>query len=108
MKRDVRVYLQDIIDSVDKITEYTDGMNWEDFEKDTAIQDAVIRRLTVIGEASKNIPEDIREGNEEVPWKRMAGLRDVLVHSHFGVNISRGGRSSRRTFRASGRPFGRF
>ncbi len=85
MNRDPKFFLNDILESIDRIEAYTKGLTEEGFENDDEAKDAVLRRLSVIGEATKNIPSRIKEENREVPWKLMSGLRDVLVHEYFGV-----------------------
>jgi len=89
MKRDLRLYLQDIWDSIEAIEEYSHQIPEDEFFSNQQLQDAVVRRLEIIGEATKNIDEDFRERYPTVPWKRMAGMRDVLIHAHFGVNLKR-------------------
>lgn len=89
MKRDMRLYLVDIMDSIERIEEYTQAITGEDFFKDVKIQDAVMRRLEIIGEAVKNTPLDFKNKYPAVPWKRIAGLRDILIHEYFGVNLKR-------------------
>lgn len=89
MTRDVRLYIEDILDSIEKIEQYTKTIDEQDFLADTKIQDAVLRRLEIIGEAVKNIPQDFRDKYSQIPWKRIAGLRDVLIHEYFGVNLHR-------------------
>jgi len=89
MTRDMRLYIADILESVAKIRQYTGNLSEEDFLADTQIQDAVFRRLEVIGEAAKNVPDDFRNKYPEIPWKKVAGLRDVLIHEYFGVNVRR-------------------
>ena len=86
MKRNIKVYIQDIVESIAKIEEYTGGIAEKDFYEKTQIQDAVIRRLEIMGEAVKNIPEEIRNKYSDKPWKQIAGMRDVLIHEYFGVN----------------------
>lgn len=89
MKRDVRVYLCDILEAIEKIEEYTKGSSEEDFCAKTQMQDAVLRRLEIIGEAVKHIPPKIRNEHPDIPWKQIAGMRDILVHEYFGVNLKR-------------------
>lgn len=89
MKRDVRLYVEDIWTSISAIEEYTRGMSKEDFENDRKVQDAVTRRLETIGEAVKHLPDDFRSRFPDVPWKQIAGLRDVLIYEYFNVRIMR-------------------
>lgn len=89
MKRDIRVYLEDIVDSIAKIEEYTNGKIEGEFRKSPAIQDAVIRRLEIIGEAVKHIPASLKKQYANIPWKEIAGTRDVLIHEYFGVRLER-------------------
>jgi len=83
--RDPALYLKDILESIELIEQFVTGMELEDFKKDIKTSDAVIKRFENIGEATKNIPEEIKAGYPEVPWKEMAGMRDKLVHFYFGV-----------------------
>lgn len=89
MKRDFRVYLDDILESIERIDEYTGGLTENEFVNTTHIQDAVIRRLEVIGEAVKHIPDEIKKEHVEVEWKKIAGARDIFVHEYFGVRLDR-------------------
>ncbi len=89
MKRDYATYLDDVTESIGKIDEYTRGIGFEEFQRDSTIQDAVLRRMEIIGEAVKHIPLQIRQANPEVPWREIAGLRDVLIHGYFSVNTQR-------------------
>lgn len=83
--RDPALYLKDILESIELIEQFVTGMELEDFKKDIKTSDAVIKRFENIGEATKNIPDDIKTKYPEVPWKEMAGMRDKLVHFYFGV-----------------------
>lgn len=89
MKRDYKVYLDDIAESIEKIEEYTQGKSWSDFANNTELQDAVLRRLAIIGEAVKHIPSEIKEKYPEVEWKKIAGARNIFVHEYFGVRLER-------------------
>ena len=85
--RDFQVYLEDIIDAINSIEEYTRGLTFNAFVEDRRTVDAVIRNFEIIGEATKHIPERIRRDYPKVPWKDMAGMRDKLIHGYFGVQL---------------------
>ena len=89
MTRNVNLYLQDIWESILAIEEYAQGLSKEAFGENRQSQDAIIRRFEVLGEAVKNISEDYKNKHPEIPWKEMAGMRDILIHEYFGVNIDR-------------------
>ncbi|TET90887.1 MAG: DUF86 domain-containing protein [Methanomassiliicoccales archaeon] len=78
MTRDYRVFLQDILESISRIEKYVADMTYKDFAKDQKTVDAVIRRIEIIGEATKNIPEHVREKHPNLPWREMAGMRDKM------------------------------
>lgn len=80
-------YLEDILDSILKIEMFIQNQKFEDFAGDEKTQFAVIRALEIIGEASKKIPESVRQNFPNVPWSIMAGMRDKLIHDYFGVDI---------------------
>lgn len=84
--RDQRLYLKDILLSIEAIEKFVDGLSYEDFEKDDKTSSAVIRKFEIIGEAAKRISDDIKNKYTVIPWKRMAGTRDILIHFYFGVN----------------------
>ena len=87
MPRAFEVYLQDILEAIGKIRTYTADMGREEFGGDSKTIDAVLRNLEVIGEAAKSIPESARQQYQNVEWRKMAGLRDILIHHYFGVNL---------------------
>jgi uncharacterized protein with HEPN domain len=88
VKKDSRVYLAHILECAQKIERYTEGGEKE-FYRDTMLQDAVIRNFEIIGEAAKRVPELYRKRHGEVPWRLMAGFRDVLIHACEGVDLQR-------------------
>ena len=87
MPRDYRVYVDDIIGAIEKIQRFTVGLDRETFSQDEKTFDAVIRNLEVIGEAIKKIPEDVRTCYPLVEWKKIACVRDILVHEYFGIDV---------------------
>ena len=89
MKRDPSLFIDDIIESIALIQQYTDSVNKKAFLKDRQMQDAVIRRLEIIGEAVKNIPVTFKKKYASIPWKQIAGMRDVICHEYFGVRMER-------------------
>jgi len=89
MKRDYKLRIQDILDSIDLIESYIKGKSEDDFYEDFELQDAVMRRLEIIGEATKHIPITVREKYPEIPWKKMAGLRDVAIHDYSDIVTER-------------------
>lgn len=82
-----RDYIQDILTSLEEVEEFIHGLSFEEFTKEKKTRNAVIRSLEVIGEAVKNLPESLRARYPDVPWKRMTGMRDKLIHEYFGVDL---------------------
>lgn len=86
MSRNYSFFLKDIALSCEKIIRYTDELNFEEFCKDEIRYDAVIRNLEVIGEAAKYLPEEVRSSFPKVDWRKVAGLRDILIHAYFSID----------------------
>ena len=78
--------LTDIREAIARIEQYTAGLNYDSFLKDTKTQDAVVRNLEILGEAVKNLSADFKKTHKNIEWKSIAGTRDRLVHDYFGVN----------------------
>ena len=89
MKRDYKLYLDDIKDCINQIEIYIKNVSEEEFNKNKLIQDAVLRRLEIIGEASRNIPRALKEKNKQVPWFDMSQFRDLIAHGYFEVSVNR-------------------
>lgn len=86
MSRSYLFFIEDIKQSCNKIIRYTDSLNFKEFCGDEIKYDAVIRNLEIIGEASKYLPEEIRSKFPKVEWRKVAGLRDILIHAYFGID----------------------
>ena len=80
-------YLEDILDAIQKVAKFIEGMTFDQFASDDKTAFAVIRALEIIGEATKHIPEEVRRNYPRLPWREMAGIRDKLIHEYFGVNL---------------------
>ena len=86
MKRNYGLYLKDILECIDRIEEFIAGMDFDQFVEDDKTTSAVIRKIEVIGEATKNLPTELRDKYPEVPWTDMARMRDKIIHFYFGVD----------------------
>jgi uncharacterized protein with HEPN domain len=81
MKRNsYRLFVEDMLEAMNKIERYIKGSTYDKFEENEVVIDAVIRNLEIIGEAVKNIPEEVRAKHTDIPWKRIIGLRNITIH----------------------------
>jgi len=87
MSRSSKILLRDILRAAELLDQYTSGFTLEEFTENTEKQDAVARRLEIIGEAVKGLPQDLRHRYPDVPWRDIAGARDVLVHEYFRIDL---------------------
>lgn len=86
-KRDVRLFLTDMLDAVMKIERYTASLTAEQFQADDLRIDAVVRNLEIVGEAARQIPPDLRERYPGIDWTRVVGFRNIVIHEYFDVDI---------------------
>jgi uncharacterized protein with HEPN domain len=84
-KRGDQEFISDIKEAMERIKKYTTGMSYEMFLQDTKTQDAVVRNIEIIGEAAKHLSTDFRKKYTHVDWKKIAGMRDKIIHFYFGV-----------------------
>jgi uncharacterized protein with HEPN domain len=81
------LFFEDAIDAINKIESYIRDLDYESFSQNNMVIDAVVRNLEIIGEAIKNIPDNIIDKYPDIPWKRMIGLRNIVIHAYFGIDL---------------------
>lgn len=86
-KRKVLLYISDILEAIQSIERYVENLTFDDFVKDRKTIDAIVRNFEIIGEAVKHIPKTLKLKYPAIPWKKMAGMRDRIIHEYFGVDI---------------------
>jgi len=86
MKREYKLFIQDIKECIEQIDEFLGNMTLEEFKADEKTSSAVVRKIEIIGEATKNVPKEIRQKYKELPWSDMARMRDKIIHSYFIVD----------------------
>ena len=87
MEKDDLIFIEHLLDSISKIEKYVQDITVHDFVDDELIQDAVIRNFEIIGEATKHLSDSFRIKHSKVPWKKIAGMRDILIHDYLGIDI---------------------
>ena len=89
MTKDITVFLRHILDSIESIEMFVEGLSEDEFMKDMKSKYAVVRAIEIIGEAIKNMPASYRNENPDIPWKDIAGMRDKLMHHYFGIDYKK-------------------
>ena len=87
MKKDPKIFLEHILQCIERIEEYTEGIKKKQFLESVQLQDSIIRRIEIMGEAVKNIPRHVKDRYPDIAWKEIAGMRDILIHEYFGVDL---------------------
>lgn len=85
--RDYKLYLEDILQAIKSVDEYTKSLTFVKFKRNKLVIDAVVRNLEIIGEAAKNIPANIKNRFPDIEWKKISGLRNILIHEYFGIDL---------------------
>lgn len=88
MKKDPEVFLIHILECIELVEEYSNNLSKEKFLKNIVVQDAIIRRLEIIGEATRNLPNEFRSEYSEVAWKKILAARNILAHNYFGIDLN--------------------
>ncbi len=87
MSKDPAIFLKHILESIEQVEDYTKDLSEDRFMESIEKQDAVIRRLEIIGEAVKNLPEDFKEKHADVEWNKAMAIRNILIHQYFGIDL---------------------
>ena len=87
MKKDPLIFIDYILECIELIEKYIKGKNKQDFLNSQLLQDGIIRRIEIIGEAVKNLPEEFKKLHESIPWKEIVGMRDIITHKYFGIDL---------------------
>jgi len=87
MTKDPKIFLLHMLDNIDLIEKDMDGFEKNEFIKNRLLQDGIVRRIEIIGEAAKNVPEEFKLEHSEIPWKKIAGTRDFIVHEYFSIDL---------------------
>ncbi|MGB7582177.1 MAG: DUF86 domain-containing protein [Sedimentisphaerales bacterium] len=85
--RPVNLLLSDILEAIDHVIQYIEGMSFESFSNDQKTIDAVVRNLEIIGEAANRLPDDFKEKHSQVEWHKVVGLRNRIIHDYFGIDL---------------------
>lgn len=89
MKRDIILFIEDILKSIENIENFSKGISEKEFMTDELKQSAIVRQIEIIGEAVKNIPQNFRNKYPKIEWKKIAGARDIIIHAYFEVDLNR-------------------
>ena len=87
MKKDPKVHITFILECIELIDKYIKGVAYEQFLSSPQMQDAVIRRIELIGEAVRNIPNEVKDKHSEIQWNRISGMRNLLIHDYLGIDL---------------------
>ena len=87
MPRDYKLYLEDILEAIEKIHAYMQGVSFDKLQGNSMLQDAILHNLEIIGEAAKHVPDELKAKTSELEWRKIAGIRDVIAHEYFGISM---------------------